>query len=66
MLLWASNGGLLQLVVLHGAIFFSLIWNAGETQFVGLFVSLETRVARFFMAQYTKTGENIPNNQKIT
>jgi hypothetical protein len=26
---------------------------------------LGSRVARFFMVQHTKTGENIPNNHKI-
>jgi hypothetical protein len=30
------------------------------------FVQHSTRVARFFLVQHTKTGENIPNNHKIT
>jgi hypothetical protein len=28
-------------------------------------VTLGSRVARFFLVQYTKTGENIPNDYKI-
>jgi hypothetical protein len=27
---------------------------------------INTRVARFFLVQYTKTGKNIPNNHKIS
>jgi hypothetical protein len=29
-------------------------------------LQVETRVARFFLTQYTKMGENIPNYHKIT
>jgi hypothetical protein len=29
-------------------------------------VFARSRVARFFLVQYTKTGENIPNNHKKT
>jgi hypothetical protein len=51
-----------------GAIFFSAalsyLFLSDRFRFLAN-VIFSFRVARFFMLKHTKTGENIPNNQKI-
>jgi hypothetical protein len=40
-------------------------WEKDDNICIDDEIVLETRVARFFMLQHTKTGKNVPNNQKI-
>jgi hypothetical protein len=41
-------------------------WNVRAPGNSGVLRAIENRVARFFFVQYTKAGENIPDDYDIT